>query len=107
MTRHYNLFLEGIVRSYSYRGKDKYDWKKKLSKLFYQKKPLKKGDVKLKMTFWSKKKVEPRKDLDNMVKTVMDSLTGIIYEDDSQVVEIYAKKEINNLLEGLTLEIFF
>lgn len=34
----------------------------------------------------------PRKsgDLDNLLKVLIDSLTGIIYQDDSQIVEIHA-----------------
>ena len=31
-------------------------------------------------------------DVDNLVKTVMDSLNGICYIDDRQVIEIYARK---------------
>lgn len=33
-------------------------------------------------------------DLDNMLKLTMDSMTGIVFKDDSQVYEIYTKKEI-------------
>jgi Holliday junction resolvase RusA-like endonuclease len=33
-----------------------------------------------------------RPDLDNLVKLVKDSLTGIVYHDDAQVASIYAEK---------------
>lgn len=35
---------------------------------------------------------QTRPDLDNYVKTVMDAMNGIVYEDDSQVVKIVAEK---------------
>lgn len=51
---------------------------------------------------WSKKKKwetidqgkrpDVRPDIDNIVKIVMDALNGIAYDDDSQVVEIKARK---------------
>ena len=31
-----------------------------------------------------------RKDIDNLIKLVLDALNGVVYEDDSQVVEIHA-----------------
>lgn len=34
-----------------------------------------------------------RPDLDNLVKAVKDALRGICYKDDSQIVELIAKKE--------------
>lgn len=35
-------------------------------------------------------KSNTRRDIDNMIKLVMDALNGVVYEDDSQVVEIHA-----------------
>lgn len=35
-------------------------------------------------------------DLDNFAKTVLDAMNGIVYEDDSQVVEIILKKEYSD-----------
>lgn len=35
-----------------------------------------------------------RRDIDNYAKLILDSLTGIIWEDDSQVVELKITKEI-------------
>lgn len=35
-------------------------------------------------------KSNKRRDIDNMIKLVLDALNGVVYEDDSQVVEIHA-----------------
>lgn len=35
-----------------------------------------------------------RRDLDNLIKSVLDGLNGVAWEDDSQVVEVMARKEI-------------
>jgi Holliday junction resolvase RusA-like endonuclease len=32
-------------------------------------------------------------DIDNLLKCVFDSLTGIAYDDDNQIVEVFAKKK--------------
>lgn len=49
---------------------------------------------------WSKKKREElnntycsnNSDIDNYIKAILDSLNGIVYVDDKQVVELFAKK---------------
>lgn len=49
---------------------------------------------------WSKKKREElnntycsnNSDIDNYIKAILDSLNGIVYIDDKQVVELFAKK---------------
>lgn len=38
------------------------------------------------------KRPEVRPDIDNIVKIVMDALNGVAYKDDSQVVEVRARK---------------
>jgi len=35
-----------------------------------------------------------RKDLDNLIKSVMDALNKLVYDDDSQIVRIIASKEV-------------
>ena len=54
------------------------------------KKPLLTGDVTVTATFFHKTK---RKcDIDNFNKLFLDSLTGIVWEDDSQITEMMLKK---------------
>ena len=43
-----------------------------------------------------------RPDVDNYVKFYMDCMNKLVYLDDSQVIEIYAKKEYNDLSESYT-----
>lgn len=66
-------------------------------------------------TSWSKKKTwetidqgkrpEIRPDIDNIVKVVLDGLNGIAYEDDSQVVEVNAKKVYGLGYEGVHINV--
>ena len=58
----------------------------------YTKKPLR-GKLKADIIF-QLYSFREKVDLDNMLKLTMDSMTGIVFKDDSQVYEIYTKKEI-------------
>ena len=40
-------------------------------------------------------KDERRRDIDNYHKIILDSLTGIVWKDDSQIVELNSKKSID------------
>ena len=51
------------------------------------------GPVKLDVTFQFKGK--RKRDLDNYLKVLIDSLKGIYFEDDDQVYEVVARKEID------------
>lgn len=42
--------------------------------------------------FYRKRKPTSRSDIDNMIKAILDSCNGIVFEDDSQVVEIHCRK---------------
>lgn len=55
-----------------------------------------------------KKRPEPitRPDLDNLVKAVKDALTGVLWRDDSQVIELEAKKVYDNP-PGVDITVWF
>jgi len=46
-----------------------------------------------------------RPDHDNIVKLYMDAMNGLVLEDDSQIVSLYADKRYSTE-EGVTVEIF-
>lgn len=46
------------------------------------------------MTFWNK--TRHRRDIDNLVKTVLDALNGVCWVDDHQVMEISASKHVES-----------
>jgi Holliday junction resolvase RusA-like endonuclease len=74
------------------------------------------GNISMNLTFYYKRKkalkVEnaeieyrsQRPDLDNLGKLVMDSLQGVLYNDDSQIVILHAEKVWSDF-EGIQLEI--
>lgn len=57
------------------------------------------GDIYLSFTWYAKKK--GRGDLDNKFKCILDSLNGIAYEDDKQIVRLFAEKRCNQGFDGL------
>ena len=65
--------------------------------------PFKNGPVSLKAVFYYADRRAP--DTDNLVKLICDSLNGIAWNDDRQVVEIYARKILGAEVEGVDLEI--
>lgn len=70
-------YIEGNVRAYitCYYGIPKsYSKKKRISALMNEIRPNKKPDI------------------DNCIKVILDSLNGLAYKDDAQVVEVVAKK---------------
>jgi Holliday junction resolvase RusA-like endonuclease len=48
------------------------------------------GDISVSVTFYFATK--RKRDLDNQNKLVLDALTGIAYEDDSQIAELHLKR---------------
>lgn len=56
--------------------------------------------VKIIITFKDKR----RRDVDNYNKGILDAMTGLIYEDDSQIVELHTIKRQGNK-EGVAIEI--
>ena len=112
----YKIFLEGrpvpaprprVTKRGTYNDPKYTNYKKALGLVAKSKikKPLE-SDIFLKIDFfyeipksWNKSKKELAKwhnvkpDIDNLIKTVMDSLNGIAYKDDCQVVMIQARKQ--------------
>jgi Holliday junction resolvase RusA-like endonuclease len=102
----------GKVRTRIYRDDDSpiHAWRQAVTlaaRMKYQGPPLE-GPVGVKMDFflarpksmqWKKRPMlrcwhDSRPDLDNFVKGVLDALNGILWEDDGQVVQMKAQKQI-------------
>lgn len=69
-------------------------WRRKIATLAnttgcYLAKPL---DVEVELVFWLER--GQRADLDKLARAVLDALTGVIFEDDVQVVYLHARKRI-------------
>ena len=85
-----------IIRTMTKEG---LQFKKALSLLAKAKKfKLIEGDCSLEYTLYCSKK--GRTDLDNTLKAIQDSLEGIAYKNDSQIVEIVARKIRNSNKDG-------
>ena len=107
-----------VTKFGTYNNKDYTNWKNGLKLLAKSKikKPLE-TDIFLKIDFffeipksWTKAKKEKAKwhnlkpDIDNLIKSVMDSFNGVVYKDDGQVVVIQARKQYANFT-GVKIEI--
>lgn len=71
---------EGKDLKESYGWQAKSQWKQKILE----------GDVRLSIELYHGTK--RKSDIDNFNKILLDSMTGIVYEDDSQIVEMNTKK---------------
>ena len=62
--------------------------------------------IKITMHFYKKYRAETRGygDLDNHVKAVLDALNGVVWQDDSQVVELHAFKHKGDPLIEIEIE---
>ena len=69
--------------------KESYQWEAKR----YWKNPPIEGDVKIEIELFFKNNL--RRDIDNWNKILLDSLTGIVWNDDSQIKEMTIKKNID------------
>lgn len=61
-------------------------------------------DTKLKMFIWLSWKHKYRRDIDNHVKLLIDSLQGILFEDDTQIDELWVKRQslgIDRIMLGI------
>ena len=59
--------------------------------------------VEVNITFWRKDNV--RTDVDNLSKNVLDSLKGIVFSDDCQVVQLHLSKRVNRENPGCIIRI--
>jgi len=66
--------------------KEQYQWEAKSQ----WKGPKLEGDIRVSVTFYFATK--RKRDLDNQNKLILDALTGIAYEDDSQIAEMYLRR---------------
>ena len=69
----------------------------------YKAEPLE-GAIKLTLNYYRKNKV--RADVDNLAKTTMDAMTGLVYVDDVQIVDLHITKAVDasNPRVEITLE---
>lgn len=79
--------------------KEAYQWEAKTQ---WKRKPIT-GDVALHITFYFKDK--RRRDLDNQHKLIWDALSGIVYEDDSQVIEYHVYREFDKARPRTEIEV--
>ena len=107
-----------VTKNVTFNNYDYTNWKNGLKLLAKSKiKKQIEGEVYLQIEFfyeipksWTKKKKESAKwhtskpDIDNLIKSVMDSLSGIAFKDDGQVVMIQARKQYANF-DGVKIEI--
>ena len=68
----------------------------------YKEKP-RTGNIALLIDFYLQDK-RPH-DLDNLLKGLFDSLTGIIYEDDNQITEMHVYKKLDKVSPRVTIHI--
>lgn len=74
----------------------------------YQLKQQYKGKIlteKLKIKIWLYFKTKAKRDIDNYNKAILDSMTGIIYKDDSLIEELNIKKSIGCGFNKVEIEV--
>lgn len=55
------------------------------------------GPIKVRLIFYFKKM--PKSDVDNLAKSVLDAANGVLYKDDSQIVDLAVKKLVTDQSE--------
>lgn len=61
------------------------------------------SDVKIYIDFYFKNK---RMDIDNAIKSLLDCMTGIVWKDDSQIVELLARKYIDKKKPKIIINVY-
>jgi len=106
----YRFFVEGnpipkararVVNGHAYTPQTTVEWEAQVRRNYIG--PRFDGPVSIEMHFWRRNK--RRADLDNLEKAVMDSLNGVAWRDDSQVIEKYSRKEVDPNRPGVTIVI--
>jgi crossover junction endodeoxyribonuclease RusA len=80
-------------------AKEEYGWEAKRQ---WQAKPLA-GEIVLSVTFYFKTK--RRRDLDNQNKILFDALSGIVYDDDSQIAELRLRREYDRARPRIEVQV--
>lgn len=62
------------------------------------------GPLFVEITFW--RKDSSRVDGDNLSKAVLDSMSGIVYRDDQQVVDLFVHKRVDRENPGIVVEVY-
>ena len=60
------------------------------------------GDVKVNIDFYFKDK---RMDIDNAIKSILDCVTGIAWNDDRQIIELHARKFLDREKPSVVISI--
>ncbi len=47
-----------------------------------------------------------RIDVDNLLKPVLDCFSGLVYKDDNQIFKLISEKRYNQLIEGISVDIW-
>jgi len=68
----------------------------------WQREPLR-GPLALRLTFW--RRTRRRCDIDNLIKSALDALQGVVFVDDWQIVKLEATKGVNQWEPELNIEI--
>lgn len=77
----------------------------------FRAKPIEDSPIGIDLTFYIKpangKGVVKKPDLDNLIKSILDALEGVIYENDCQIVKLTAAKLPSFGQEKISMKIYF
>ena len=80
---------------------EKVQW---VAKAFAPKTPLS-GPVSVRIVEYRKGTPEARPDIDNVLKNLLDAMNGLIWQDDSQVVQLFAEKRHDKKAPRVEVEV--
>lgn len=86
----------GTPKSLQAKGRSKQVWRAKVAAAWPLGHPAYVGDVSARLVFFFDSSTDL--DVDNIVKPILDALTGLAYADDSQVMNVLAqKRDLNSV----------